>query len=74
LYGESYPCAGLADKIFSAHVEGKRLVDAGSSETTPHQTFDILIVVLYNAKQREKMRENAPKRNNGTTQQFLMKI
>jgi hypothetical protein len=29
----------------------------------PHQTFDILIVALYNAKQREKTLENASTRN-----------
>ncbi|KAF8189219.1 hypothetical protein K438DRAFT_1936129 [Mycena galopus ATCC 62051] len=39
-----------------------------------NQTFDNLIVVLYNAKKRQKMRENVPKRDNGQPQQLSAKI
>jgi hypothetical protein len=39
-----------------------------------HQTFDILIVALCNAKKRRKTRENAIKRNNAQPQQFSREI
>jgi hypothetical protein len=38
----------------------KRVFEAGTkTHYIHHQTFDILIVALYNAKQREKTPENA---------------